>query len=135
MTIEEFRELICEVVMETIHDEFSNLQVTPAWKHMLRNKKKGLCMWCKEPAISKRGLCLKHLVKNREYYRKAGAKRRISSKSYKIQGASGDPEMPPEQQDFFTQNRKERREQGICVLCGLNPSMETSPLCKRCFKK
>jgi hypothetical protein len=55
--------------------------------YQIKKREKGLyCMYCTEPIVSKSGLCLKHLIKNREWMRKLrGCKRRNHSLSYHLE--------------------------------------------------
>jgi hypothetical protein len=69
-----------------VDDEFSNLPISRQRKWQLRNIQAGLCQICSAKAVTLGGLCLEHLIKNREKQRvKQGSKRRYRSKSYELE--------------------------------------------------
>jgi len=75
-----------EFMSTDIVDEFTQLPISRQRKYQLRMRRDKRCIICGEPAAES-SLCLKHLVKAREWQRKKfGIKRRnYNSRSYKLQ--------------------------------------------------
>lgn len=68
-----------------IHDKYSKLNLSRQRKYQLRHADKGLCIKCKNKAVTG-GCCLIHAVQTRESQRvRGGHVKRIASKTYRLE--------------------------------------------------
>lgn len=68
-----------------IKDKYTDLPYSRQRKYQLRHADAGLCIKCKDKAVTG-GCCLKHAVQNRELMRdRNGHVKRISGKTYRLE--------------------------------------------------